>query len=353
MKSAPLQFTPQASDNLTDYVTVITWSPDGEWLAVASSAGEVVLTRSIGEIVTLQAASGQAINGLGFSADGQFLTAGGQSGKVMVWDVKSPDYPIVLHHDHPSIWIDRLAWHPSQSYLAYGVGSQVHIWDVAGSVRVANLDFQDSSILHLAWHPNGESLAVSGHGGIKVWFGDDWITGPKLIAVPGASLYAAWSDDGRYLGSGNLDRTLTVAEWNSPPPWLMQGFPGKVRQVTWSTPVTASGAPLIAAACVEAITVWERHDKAKVGWRSRVLEHHKDRVNAIAFQPNSLTLASAGQDGRIALWQNAQKLSQTLKGFSGGATCLAWSVSGDRLAVGGTAGELRIWQVSHRAKGFG
>ncbi len=358
MKSAKLQFTVQWQSTLADYVTAIAWSPDDQHLAAASAAGEVILYQPATDAVTtLRSADGQAINTLDFSPDGHFLAAAGQSGTVFVWHLPTPPLPhslTPLSLTTPAqAWIDQLAWHPHRNLLAYGVNSFVHIWDAAPKTAIAELDFQDSSVLHLAWHPQGTRLVVSGHGGLKVWPAADWSQSPRSVAVPGASLYAAWSADGRYLGSGNLDRTLTVAEWDKPPPWLMQGFPGKVRQLAWSMPVTQSGSPLLAAACVEGITVWEREASADAGWRSRVLQHHTERVNAIAFQPDSLLLASAGQDGHIGLWLDGKRLSQNLKRFQEGVSCLNWNSTGDKLAAGGTAGDFNIWIVSPRAKGFG
>jgi WD40 repeat protein len=118
-------------------------------------------------------------------------------------------------------------------------------------------------------------------------------------------------------------------------------------------PSTQSGSPLVAAACVEGVTVWERGDQPKAGWQSQVLQHHQARVNAIAFQPNSLVLASAGQDGRIALWREGHKLDQSLKVFSEGVSCIAWSPAGDRLLAGGNTGEVTVWHVTKRGQGFG
>ncbi|MEL6383451.1 MAG: WD40 repeat domain-containing protein [Cyanobacteria bacterium J06626_18] len=358
MKPTKLQFTVQWQIILTDYVTAIAWSPNDQHLAAASAAGEVILHHPATDTATtLRAATGQAMNALDFSPDGQFLAVAGQSGTVLVWHLPTPSHSPTppLPHSPPlsPAWIDQLTWHPSQNLLAYSVNSLVNIWDPAQKTIIAELDFQDSSVLHLAWQPQGEHLAVSGHGGLKVWSTADWNDEPKSLAVPGASLYTAWSTDGRYLGSGNLDRTLTVTEWEKPPPWLMQGFPGKVRQLAWSTPVTKSGDPLLAAACVEGVTVWERETSSGSGWRSRVLQHHTDRVNAIAFQPDSLRLTSAGQDGQVGLWLDGKRLTQTLKGFQEGVACLSWNPTGERLAAGGTAGDIKIWSVSHRAQGFG
>ncbi|MEO0984241.1 MAG: hypothetical protein AAFY20_01685 [Cyanobacteria bacterium J06639_14] len=354
MKTAKLQFTPQWHRTLADYVTAIAWSPQGDAIAVTSAAGEVLLHHLSSDTTTpLRSPDGNAINCLGFAPSGQFLAAAGQTSEVSVWSALPPHHPITPLPHHSPAWIDQLAWHPHQNILAYGLNSQVQIWDVEQQTTIADLDFQDSSVLHLVWHPQGDWLAVSGHGGLKVWSAGDWRSAPQSVEVPGASLYAAWSADGRYLGSGNLDRTLTVAEWDNPPPWLMQGFPGKVRQLAWSLPMTKSGSPLLAAACVEGVTVWERATQAGGGWRSQVLQHHTERVNAIAFQPHSLLLASASQDGQIGFWQQGKQLVQTLKGFQEGVACIGWNAAGDHLAAGGTTGEVQIWKIAPRAQGFG
>jgi WD40 repeat protein len=339
---------------LADYITALVWSPDGAWLGMASASGEVALhSQASSDMVLLRQADGQAINALGFSADSQLLAAGGQAGTVTVWDIQAVEAVAIWTQSYNGEWIDRLAWHPTRPYLALGVGTQVQIWEIPGNRKIAELDFADSSILHLAWHPDGTRLAVSGHGGIKVWSMEDWTANPKLIAVPGASLHCAWSDDGRYLGSGNLDRTLTVAEVESPPPWLMQGFPGKVRQVAWSDLPTKSGSPLIAAACLEAITVWERESSFGGDWKSRVLQHHRERVNAIAFQPNSRWLAAAGQDGVVSLWDQGKTLATTLKFPQGACTALAWHPTHQSLVVAGSTGLAITWKPDQRVKGFG
>jgi len=354
VSTAKLKFTRSWRSSLSDYITALQWSPDGTWLGITSASGEVALhAQASSDVTLLRQVDGQSINALSFSADSQFLAAGGQSGTVAVWDVQASESAPIWTQAYDGEWIDRLAWHPSQSHLAYGVGSQVQIWDIPGNEKIAEMDFADSSVLHLAWQPDGTRLAVSGHGGIKIWSAEDWETPPKLIAVPGASLHCAWSDDGQYLGSGNLDRTLTVAEVESPPPWLMQGFPGKVRQVEWSNLPTKSGSPLIAAACLEAITVWERQAKTGGGWKSRVLQHHRERVNEIAFQPKSLLLAAAGQDGVVSLWDQGKALATALKFPKGGCSALAWHPTNALLAVTGTTGEVMVWKQEPYSKGFG
>ncbi|WP_199464323.1 WD40 repeat domain-containing protein [Acaryochloris thomasi] len=347
--SALITFRKQAQDQLSDYVRGVIWSSNGKYLAAISAAGEAVLWKEAESPqrvrLDLLTAGDFSCDCLGFSANSQFLAVGGQAGKVWVWDVLQDVPKLVLEQVYPSVWIDHLAWHPVEERVAIATHRQVQIWDLQHQKQTATLEFESSSVLDLAWHPAGEYLAVSGHGGVKIWDLQTPEMPLLLFEVPGASLTCRWSADGQYLASGNLDRTLSVLAWEKPPPWLMQGFPGKVSHITW-----ADGAALLAAACVDGITVWRREGG---NWNSHVLTEHQGFVNAIAFQPQTQLLASGGEDQRVLLWKGAKKVNQTLKGLSAGVACLAWHPLGHYLVGGGMDGQLMIWCMDTPSKGFG
>lgn len=347
--------------NLKDYITALDWSADRKTLAVSSASGEVALwstqSEPTDEIQYLYATSSAArLDCLRFSAEGHYLAAAGQQGQVLIWSIQDLDQPIMTLDqtlDQTSAWIDHLAWHPKHPWLAFGAGRQVKVWDAAQRQWVTEQDFADSSVLDLSWHPQGKLLAVSGHNGVKVWSQEDWTLAPTVTEVPGASVSVDWSWDGQYLASGNLDRTLTVVDWETPPPWLMQGFPGKVRQVTWA-PVLPNQPPKVAAACADGITIWTLPEKTSDNrWQNQVLQKHHQTVVAIAFHPTTHLLASAAQDGNVCLWHQAKSLHQTLKGISKGFSALAWHPEGTYLAAGGDQGEIIIWKPSNRGTGFG
>ncbi|ELS01613.1 WD40 repeat-containing protein [Xenococcus sp. PCC 7305] len=345
---AKKQFQLRQTEKFNEYIRSLAWSPSGDRLAVISSGGELALWQE-GKVDFLQVASNSSLDCVGFSASGQYLATGGQSGKIQIWQLvaNSQAFELIATLDNGSAWIDSLAWNPQQNLLAFAVNRQVKIWSGQTQSIVQDLDFAASSVFNLAWHPQGNFLAVSGHGGVKVWQSDDWEQEPYQLAVPGASLDCAWSSDGKYLASGNLDRTISLLHWDNPPPWLMQGFPGKVSQVVWSHHQDQS---LLAATCQEGIIIWQFDRKSK-NWQSHVLQHQKI-VHAIAFAPNSSLLASTGDDGSIKLWQQGKKLKQTLERGTG-LSCLAWHPQGKYLAAGAQDGALTIWQSSVAGKGFG
>ena len=334
----------QWQGTLSDYLTDLAWSPTDSTLAASSAAGEVVLWRS-NPLTPLQTTTSASIHRIAFSPDGQFLAAGGEDGQVKIWNLSSTNLttPHTLHPTSSKAWIEHLAWSPIHNQLAYSLGRSLQIWDADHDEITATLNFEASSVLGIQWCPNGQYLAVCGHRGVKVWNAQNWQDTPYNLDIRAASLAIAWSPDGHYLAAGNLDRTLVVMAWNNPDPWIMRGFPGKIRAVNWSESLTATNAPLLAAACGNSIIVWEKQTDESAGWEARVLDLHEGTVQAIAFQPNTFLLASASDDGYVCLWQNASEVAQILEGAPHGFSSLAWHPQGHLLAAGGQNGEVLIW----------
>lgn len=79
-------------------------------------------------------------------------------------------------------------------------------------------------------------------------------------------------------------------------------------------------------------------------WRTRTLEGHLGSVNSIAFHPQETTLASAGEDGTVRLW-NPLEGSQlaVLKGHRGSVHTVAFAPDGTQLASGGADMSIKLW----------
>jgi len=334
------EFTKHYSTKLTDYITALAWSSQGEILAVSSAAGEVVVWEN-GELTTLQTATDKAVNCLAFSHDGKYLAIGGQDGKVRIWC----ENKLISTLENAPIWVDQLAWSHTDNQLAFSLGRYVQIWDADTSEVVVTLNFHDSSILGIDWRKDGKYLAINGYKGVKIWSTQDWDEEPFILSMSTVSTAMAWSNDGEYLASGNMDRTLTVLQWENPDPWVMRGFPGKIRQLAWSELKTPTGAPILAASSVDGIVLWEKSSDESVGWEAQILSNHLDIIKAISFAPQSFIIASAGADGWLCLWDENKEVSQIFTDTSAGFSTLSWHPQGQLLAAGSEQGELIIWST--------
>jgi WD40 repeat protein len=352
------EFEQKSLSHLNDYVTAIAWSNQGDILAATSAAGEVVLWQD-GEIKNLAPANDTSVDCAVFSADGQFLAVGGQNGQVKIWQIQTWEQcELVTTLENAPKWVDKMAWNPSKNQLAYSLGRYLQIWDTETQSVIVTLNFENSSVLSVDWRCDGKYLAVGGNQGVKIWDCEDWDAEPYYLNMPTVSLAIAWSPDGKFFASGNMDCTLSVYESSyissaDPQPWIMKGFPGKIRQIAWSNVTNSINVPLLATSSVEGMVVWEKSKDESVGWEATVLTNHVDIIQGINFAPNSLLLASVASDGWLCLWKSAKRVSQVLTGASGGFSCLAWHPQGKLLAAGSDQGEILVWFKIQRAQGFG
>ena len=114
---------------------------------------------------------------------------------------------------------------------------------------------------------------------------------------------------------------------------------------------------LLAAAKDTEITIM----RASSGRTLKTLRGHTCRISAIAWSPESTSLASCAvnQDTEIRLWDvRSGNVRHHLKGHSWYISCVAWSPTGHTVASGGTSDQrVRIWNANtgantHNLEGF-
>ncbi|WP_310488575.1 hypothetical protein [Chamaesiphon sp. VAR_69_metabat_338] len=329
---------------LDDLVTSVACAPNGRGWAASSAAGAVVWNAGGGELVSLQSATGETISRVAFSADSRWLAAGGQAGKLAIWNCDRADVPpqLVTTIDIDE-WIEQLVWHPTEPYLAIGYGAQIEVWDIPTATLKTAWKFDRSSVFDLVWHPDGEYIAAAGDKGGQIWSAIEPTAPSEKIAVDTTSLKLAWSPDGRYLAMGNLDRTLTVTDWQQPDEqWTLQGFPGKIRQLAW---LNGTALPSLAVASGETIVLWELSVDA-IAWHGLPLEGHQDVVTTTIAHPSEPILVAGGADGYACLWTVDGRIEQILTlPILSGFTAIDWQPQALYLATGTHAGTIGIWII--------
>lgn len=357
-----------------EYVTAIEWDRQNKVFGVTTAAGRIISVRKVyppqaplakgdkknkkivvqkrdlGEPIwterILRLGFGDAVGAIGFSGNGQYLAAAGQTGQVWIWDGKQ----LVEMLDFSGCWIDHLVWHPLYpSRLAIATGKQIVIWNANTQIIEHTLDFAESSVLGLSWTNLGDRLTASGNRVVKTWEVQDWNQLPKVLELESASGAIAWSQADRYFAAGNFDRTVLVAEPSAGQDgevWRMRGFPVKVTAIAWSyvsNPSTYNSSmtqnPILATVSGDGVVLWNRYDD-EADWVGEVAIVHEGRVNAIAWHPKLLILVSAGSDGRICLWE-AGTVKELIAGEMGWTT-IAWSEDGNFLVAGSDQGAVVV-----------
>jgi WD40 repeat protein len=321
-----------------DHVIGVAWSPDGSRLAAASVGGPVtVFDAATGKPVHELKGHGFGTTAVAWQPGGSLLATAGQDGKVRLWDTTAGTEVKAI--DGGAAWVERLRWNAAGTLLAAGAGKKVRVWDAAGNL-VRELPPQAGTVTDLGWRPGTNHVTALGYGAANIY---DPATGElvRAFAWKGSPLALAWSPDGKVLAHGNQDATVHFWYAETGVDLQMWGYPSKVRELAWdftSRYLATGGGPM---PCI-----WDcGGPKGPEGTKPQMLEGHEDNLTAVAYQARGYLLASAAVDGRVLLWQPANKKAPKVGEFrfdGAEASAVAWSPDDRSVAAGSGSGAVAV-----------
>jgi WD40 repeat protein/serine/threonine protein kinase len=317
--------------------TTIAFSSDGKTLAMASMIGTSIQLMDLASGTRQTLEHGVEVLALAYSPDGQTLAAvGGKqdesslwiSGRVKMWDLSSGRAQAML--SEPTAAALCLAFSPKGDILATGsslmdnangdvIEGQIVLWDVRSRKRLSTLRGPSNEIRCLAFHPDGRLLAASSdaqsEARVTLWDLTNSQVVTSILDLPHSEVPAVtFSPDGKTLlvGCGK-----TVLGWDL-------------------SPDSESTLPNLNPTRLPRV----------MPKPSFVLSGHYGDVSSIAFGDDAKTLATASFDGKVFLWNLANRQHRaTLVGRHSPIVGLSFSPNDHVLATASADGTVLIHQT--------
>ncbi|MGW0580677.1 NACHT and WD40 repeat domain-containing protein, partial [Streptomyces sp. NPDC002920] len=280
----------------------ISYSPDGELLAVGAEDGGVLVCDAVTG-TALRTLQGHTDRVYAVKFRARVLATGSADGTVRLWDPVSGRCRHVLDVHPRGVW--PLALDADGSLLVTGdADGVITVWDTASGTPLHRLPGHSAPVYTVAFGP-GNATLVTGDAStaVRLW---DLATGRRSGELPGhrgAVYRARFSPDGRLLATGDRgdgQRNGTIRIWDLASRGLQHEFTG-----------------------------------------------HSGRVYTLDFHPGGRYLVSGDTEGEVRLWDLATGTSAGLLGGCRGAVYqVLFDPDGTLLAAGDSQGVVRLWRVA-------
>lgn len=335
----------------TDAITAIAYHPTKRWLASSSYDNTVRLwdLDAGKEIVTLRGHD-RPVRHVAFSPKGERLASASHDLTVRVWDyeryrAEEPNENVIVLKGHAKT-ATSVAFHPNGELLASGSQDKtIRIWDLANDKLLKELSAHKGEVASLVYSADGKMLVSGGGAGnqrgeVIFWNAEKGTIHAERRGLTDRILHLAMSRDGKVAAAG-ADGIMRVWQEEATEALSYRADPQTVAGVAFSR----DGFTLVSAGQSGRISLWN----SSAGSESLTLTTQNDAMETVAFSPVGPYLASAGGPrGVVRVWNLEHPMQPIpLRGHEKSVHCVAFSPDGRFVASGGADHTVRITEFLH------
>jgi len=300
MPGVPLRLDPIIKTPRGSAIIALATSPWAPLAAVGGERSVLLYHTDTQELLGVLPFPEGQVNVLRFSRNGSLLLAGGgrggQSGKIVIWDVKTGSRLAEVGDEQDAVLAADIS--PDQTQVALGGSNKVvRIYSIKDNSVLFTLKKHTDWVTALEYSPDGVLLATGDrNGGITVW---ETPTGQEYLSPRGpqaAITELSWRPDGNVLAAASEDTQVRLFEMENGN--LVKG--------------------------------WGAH----AGGAESVRYHHDGR------------LVSTGRDRVAKIWDGNGALQKQLPAASDIALRAGWTFDGKKVLVGDWTGHITFFTTS-------
>jgi WD40 repeat protein len=274
--------------------------------------------------------------GAAASHNARIAATSDNEGRVMLWDTLTGQVKATLLGHSKAV--PGLAFSPDDRVLASAsVDGTVRLWNVLTHEAIAVLRGHFGTVSSVDFSPDGEALVTGGDGGeIRRWSVKNLPTHAQLQFELDDVGPIAFFPDGVRLALADVDRTVKVFDTTTDRlAAVLKGLAQRPRFLA----VSRNGKSVAAAGDDGVVLLWDMTTKARF-----VLLGHQQEITSLAFSPDSRLLASACRDRTARVWEvEGRRLQVTLSLHTQPLTSLAFSTESKTLATAGEDALVCLW----------
>jgi WD40 repeat protein len=323
-----------------DVPRTMIWSlaaaPDGRGFAIAGMDGVIrcIDFATEKEMLVLSGHSG-AVWRLEYSPDGESLASVGADGSVRLWSVASPAKGRLLETKGTFL---SAAFSADGAVLATGTRSgRLTLWDPASAKQIAGFATKRGPVTGIRASGSGTWICGHGSGNVSIQSRDGAEELHCIEAANGPVLSLAFAPLADRLFLSGKDGTFAC--WNLETRAEM--WKRSLGDVLWTIDSTADGKQIAVGSSNGKAWLYDAEGQLLFEFPARKLS-----IISVAFSPDGKSLAIAGQDNAIEIWDLSTRVrSRMLTGPRNSLRSIAFATEGRTLASVGDDGEVRLWDL--------